>query len=118
MFISHSVCTSGGSAKWIDGAEADGLTNVGENIVLTIEVTNDGSATLSELCVTGDRLADGCQKCEAPKTLTPEESLTGNLDYEVPDSWLASSLMEQVLRIHHVPAAVMSWDRHNYTVAY
>lgn len=83
MSTSRSLCTSGGSAEWRDGAEADELPNVGENITLTIQVSNSGTTTLSEFCITGDRLFDGCQECQAPETLAPEELFTCSLDFKV-----------------------------------
>lgn len=81
--MSHG--TTGVSSVWTDGAENDGLSNVGENATHSIIVKNEGTTTLSGFCIASTRFVGGCQDCQSPDSLAPGDTFICTLVYEVPN---------------------------------
>lgn len=58
-----AACVTAVSATWTDGAEADGLANVGETVTHTFRLFNGGTTTLEGVCVTDESFSDACVDC-------------------------------------------------------
>ncbi|CAM9777771.1 unnamed protein product, partial [Sphacelaria rigidula] len=56
--------TLGISGKWTDGTDGDGLANVGETIGRTYTISNDGTTTLYNICITDEETGDQCVDCD------------------------------------------------------
>ncbi|CAM9724880.1 unnamed protein product, partial [Sphacelaria rigidula] len=58
------IITLGISGKWTDGAEGDGLANIGETISRTYTISNDGTTTLYSICIIDGGVGDQCVDCD------------------------------------------------------
>lgn len=68
----------GMTGEWTDGAEANGLANMGERLLRMYTVMNEGTTTLSGICITDANFGDSCLGCVIPTggQLQPGEAFT------------------------------------------
>lgn len=82
---SESDATVGSRAAsngvWVD-SDVNGYSNVGESITFTFIVSNSGTKTLHEFCVTNSKLGAGCLTCSSP-VVPPGESFSCAITYHV-----------------------------------
>ncbi|CAM9435662.1 unnamed protein product, partial [Pylaiella littoralis] len=64
---------------WVD-SDVNGYSNVGESITFTFIVSNSGTKTLHEFCVTDSKLGAGCLTCSSP-VVPPGESFSCAITY-------------------------------------
>ncbi|CAN0149549.1 unnamed protein product [Ectocarpus sp. 12 AP-2014] len=66
---SVTVDTTG---TWVDG-NINGYTNVDESITFAFDITNSGTKTLHNFCLSASKLGAGCLECTSP-TMLPQGS--------------------------------------------
>ncbi|CAN0551158.1 unnamed protein product, partial [Ectocarpus sp. 12 AP-2014] len=60
------------TGTWVDG-NINGYTNVDESIIFTFDITNSGTKTLRNFCLSASKLGAGCLECTSP-TMLPQGS--------------------------------------------
>lgn len=69
----------------MDGDNGNGLANAGESIAYIFDIANNGTKTLSDICLTAANMGTGCLSCMALENgaIFPGDSFSCGLNYEV-----------------------------------
>lgn len=71
--------------EWTDGGMKDGLANVNETVSFNYKISNIGSTSLLDFCLTDANLGNGCLECMSPGTgiVAPRDSFTCHFIHQV-----------------------------------
>lgn len=104
----------GMTGEWTDGAEANGLANMGETLLRMYTVMNEGTTTLSGICITDAKFGDYCLGCVIPTgdQLRPGEAFTCDVPSKVSSSarWSYSRMCLLYLYDPPVRGHTAQWD--------
>lgn len=70
------------TGTWVDG-NINGYTNVDESITFAFDITNSGTKTLHNFCLSASKLGAGCLECTSPTTLPQGNFFSCTVSYQV-----------------------------------
>ncbi|CBN78765.1 conserved unknown protein [Ectocarpus siliculosus] len=69
------------TGTWVDG-NINGYTNVDESITFAFDITNSGTKTLHNFCLSASKLGAGCLECTSPTTLPQGSFFSCTVSYQ------------------------------------